>query len=284
MNFIPGHLLAGVSNAHLTYVPETDEARLLFSAAKGDLEGVKQSVEAGVDIEIFDRYGNIEALFTKCYVLTGQTPLQYACGKDQPQVAEYLLEQAKKAGRVIVYNAENGMSPLTLAICANSQKCIEVLLRNGTDIRKFHPVLRSNESRNFRFMDHHIQFNPFMFAIDRQKDKAVEQMLYFTGKEEAEKNLRPKLLPFMPLELSNIVLGYHIGNSSEFLNGSKAMHPLKLATYHASKKPYEEAPKRIVSLLLEAGADPLQQYVPKKVARKASSQIAEPPAKKQKKQ
>lgn len=260
-------------SAVYSYTPQTNEERLFLASAKGELETVEEMLDAGVDIGAKDIQGKIARLFNKWDYKSGKTALHFACLKNQVAVARGILERAKKEGRLIVDLPDSYMMPpLTDAIANNAHGCVDLLLENGSDIRKFPPVPRQSYSYYRHFWDNSIGRNPLIFAIYHRKVVAVEKLLCSVGNETIKPILNANLLPFLCADLIKIVASYCLGNCEEYLNNLQNFNisPLRLANRRAEDMDVPEVAgdsQKIVELLIEFGA---------------TDEVREPPTKKQK--
>lgn len=254
------------STEYLSYQPQTNEERLLLASAKGELETVKQMLDAGVDIATPDTNGKIARLFISAdwTVSSNSTPLHFACLRNQEEVAKLLLERAKKDNRDIMYiENRDRRIPFMEAMTSYSSKCVDLLLESGLDVRRFPQVSgvsRFVQDRSFGVLDNAIEMNPFIYSIFRGFTESLEKMLYFLGKEDAEKRVRPLLLPLLHSDVISIVFSYGVGmgDAGEFLNNHSnfTVLPLRLAKHvhkHAFWGQIERA-KQVVDLLEAAGA------------------------------
>lgn len=272
MNFETG-LIEVPIDRYQSYVPESNQERLLLSAIKGDEDGVKAMLDAGVDIETRDTSGKMAGLF-KYFLGNGKTALHFACARNQPNVVRYLLERAKKEGRVIIYAQDSKKRPpLTDAIVCEALECISWLFKYGMDMQKFLPAARKRrpsglDPSHIFYMPEDVEINPLMSAIYYTRVKSTQNILYFVGKGGAEAGLKENLLPFLPSDLVKIVASYRYGNCGEYLNNFDFFNdsPLRFAIQCASRvlefdnddDPEDrESAKRsqeIVELLQEGGA------------------------------
>lgn len=292
--------ISGPVASYLTYTPETNEERLLLASAKGELETVEQMVDAGVDIATPDTNGKIARLFLKGFAAliapSRNTPLHFACWRNQEKVAKFLLDRAKRDNCKIMYSENSNRNiPFKTAISSNSEQCVDLLLESGLDVRQFPPVDESVRgwcefpSIGGDFLDPCIEMNPFIYAIRRTHTQDVEKMLCSLGREDAERRIKVALLPFLLSDLTAIVASYstNIGNSGDFLNNVKNFNvlPLKLAKYALDKLPswsYQKPEaEKIIALLKEAGAK-LEESSSQEVVENASAELDGPPAKKRK--
>lgn len=256
------------------YVPKSNEERLLLFAGKGDVEGVKRMLDAGVDIETRDNFG-IAKLFRGSIANSGKTPLHIACMQKEAAVVQCLLERAKKEGRVIVYAiATIDRPPLTDAISRNALACIDLLLQFGTDIQSFPPTVRY--INGYHFLDRNIEMNPLIYAIFNRRVAAVEKMLNSIGKEGVEPAFKQHLLPLVECseKIVAIVGSYCLGSSGEYLNNPENFNlsPLKLAKKMIKEVENTNAQaaifsEEIVELLIQAGAVDETQEPPRKKQR-----------------
>lgn len=250
---------------HQSFIPENNEERLLWASATGDLETVEKMLNAGVDIETSDSTGKVTRVFEK-EGPKEREPLHLACSRNQVEVARYLLERAKKEGRIIVHSSTtDNRLPLTDAIISDSQECIQLLLDSEQlDIQAWLPAsnVRYCSTRN-RVVEHCVKRNPFLFAISRTQEEVVAKMLHVLGKQAAEKEIKPLLTPLLLPDLSRIVLQYHIGDSGDFLNNKSKfgrLTPLRcIRQLHLARRdPLNDNEKAsagcIAQLLIDAGA------------------------------
>lgn len=153
-----------------SFAPKNDEERLLLSSGRGELRTVKEMLDKGVSLETADATGRVSAVFRE-HVAHGSSALHLACANNQVEVAQYLLERAKKEGRILLYLKDDLQGiPLISAINGHSHACTELLLESGMDIRQF-PL--PNKKKMQEYVDDTIfiysaddfSMNPFIYAI-----------------------------------------------------------------------------------------------------------------------
>lgn len=283
-----------------SFAPKDDQERLLQAAGKGDLQTVRQLLDAGLDIETRDISGRVAGLFTPSFpyetsdLRLERTPLHFACLQNQVEVAKCLLERAKKEGRTLVYSkaGKYSRSPLTDALKSRSQQCVPLLLDEEIDLRRFPPAVVERCIHSLSEPccpeTHNLEGNPLLFAIHNVYDEAVEKMLYLLGRQKSAQQITPFLLSLVIADIAKIILSYHIGDSSEFLrneaNFNLPLLELARASADSSKGAEKESAKRIEELLIEAGAKPEAQEAPSvsSAASGEDEQVKEPLHKKRK--
>lgn len=260
--------------AYLTYVPKSNEERLLLSSATGDLEGVKQMLDAGVDIETRDT-GKIAKLFDNIFYFynTGYTPLHFACKGKKANVAQYLLEAGQKLNRQIYNIPTRGfITPLTVAIDRRFDQGVSLLLQYGVDPRQFPPthIDRNEEfsALGHAYLDPVYEPNPFIFAIRRGHVFGIEAIL--NKVEESWKKVAAEtIFGHLLTDLGNICLSYLSEITETYVNNFDDfnVYPLTVALDFPTKSisgtyfPTEHQ-IRVVQLILQAGADPKMKINP----------------------
>lgn len=92
---------------------------IVSSAKKGSYRKVKLFIDAGQDVNLFD--------------LDGMAPIHYAAIKDDPFIAQLLIENQAD---INLETKTDGQTPLQLAAISNSTKVLELLIDCGADIDK----------------------------------------------------------------------------------------------------------------------------------------------------
>ena len=100
--------------------PNSDSRRsaeLIKACQEGDLDSLKEMIEAGVNLEVQDPIG-------------GSTPLIIACVFNQPEVVTILLE----GGANINGKAKDGGTPLHAAAFFGNKDIVRILLNHDPDL------------------------------------------------------------------------------------------------------------------------------------------------------